>query len=119
MSDANHLTAGGKDPTPWELMRGIERIERALVNVVTLSMFKTLEARVNSMDLEAAKHREEARKDVSDARSSASAQVAEVRKMIDDQAKVKAQQWFSIGLVGVGAVVGIFVAIFRTSIGIP
>lgn len=111
----------GKEPGPWELFRGLERIEQRLTEFaagyVPVAVFTTLVERVKDTekDVEAeTRHRISALEAESKARIEGD---AALRKEIDDQRKVKAQQWFSIGLLGVGAVITLLVSIFRQGIG--
>ncbi|WP_114587730.1 hypothetical protein [Microbacterium arborescens] len=91
------MTTTGPEPTGWELMRSIESLKKSvdgwaasMVTQATLAIY------------EAAQKERDARQD---------ARLAALEAENADNRKTKAQQWFAIGLAGLGFVSSVITAI--------
>jgi hypothetical protein len=105
------VSVSEQEPNGWELLRAIKGIENRFDHFVgqyvPVAVFATLVERVKGAEEAADTERRER-----------IAAVAELRKEADEQRKAKAQQWFSIGLLAVGGVVTIVVAVLTRGLGI-
>jgi hypothetical protein len=101
----------GREPGNWELMRGIERLEKrfddAVKGFVSVAVHNLLADRVK--DVEA---------DVEKARTDAAAALATIRTELDNAKKTRAQTWTAIGLLAAGGAIGLFYDIFTRGLGI-
>lgn len=113
----------GQEPNGWELLRAIKGIESRFdnftQNYVPLAVFSTLVERVKVTEGEIDSERANRERALDTEKQAREAGDAALRKEMDDQRKTKAQQWFSIGLLGVGAVITLLVSIFRQGVGMP
>ena len=111
----------GREPGNWELMRGIERLERrfddAVKGFVTIAVHDLLADRVkgNEADIERAKI--DAADAVEKAKTEAGAQIVAIRTELDDAKKQRAQTWTAIGLLAAGGAIGLFYDIFTRGLG--
>lgn len=116
-------TERGQEPSGWELLRAIKGIETRFdtftQNYVPLAVFSTLVERVKTTEGDIDTERTARERAVDAEKQAREAGDAALRKEIDDQRKTKAQQWFSIGLLGVGAVITLLVSVFRQGLGMP
>lgn len=101
-----------QEPNGWELLRAIKGIENRIdtfaSTFVPLAVHNLLAERVKEIEA-----------DLADEQKARAEGDAALRKEIDDQRKAKAQQWFGIGLLAVGGVITLLVAIFRQGLGLP
>lgn len=91
------MSTNGPEPTGWELMRSIESLKKSVdtwaTSMVTQATLAIYEERQKERD---------ARQD---------ARIAQLESENTDQRKTKAQQWFAIGLAGLGFVSSIVTAV--------
>ena len=112
----------GREPGNWELMRGIERLERrfddAAKGFVSVEVHRLLAERVKGVEEAVATARTDAESDVDRARTEAAAALAVVRTELDNAKKTRAQTWTAIGLLAAGGAIALFYDIFSRGIGI-
>lgn len=115
-------TERGREPGNWELMRGIERIERRVDDVakgfVSLAIHNLLADRVKDLEADIEKARADATAEVDKARNEASAALATVRTELDNAKKTRAQTWTAIGLLFAGGVVALIWDVFTKGLGL-
>ena len=112
----------GREPGNWELMRGIERLERrfddAAKGFVSVEVHRLLAARVQSVEKAVGVARTDAEADVEKAKREAAAAIAGIRTELDNGRKQRAQTWTAIGLLAAGGAIGLFYDIFTRGLGI-
>lgn len=112
----------GREPGNWELMRGIERLEKrfddAVKGFVSIAVHNLLADRVKDVEADVEKARVDSAADVDKARTEAAAALAVVRTELDNAKKTRAQTWTAIGLLAAGGAIGLFYDIFSGAIGI-
>lgn len=100
------------EPGPWELMRGLEKIEKRLDDFakgfVPIALHNLLVEDVKELKLDLVEERA-AREKADDAN----------RQTTEEQRKARAQTWASIGLAGVAVVFSIFGSFIRDGLGLP
>lgn len=112
----------GREPGNWELMRGIERLEKrfddAAKGFVSLAVHNLLADRVKDVEGDVEKARGDAAAEVDKARADAAAALASVRTELDNAKKTRAQTWTAIGLLFAGGVVALIWDIFTKGLGL-
>lgn len=112
----------GREPGNWELMRGIERLEKhfddAVKGFVSVAVHNLLADRVKGVEADVEKARVDAVSDVEKARTEAASALASIRTELDNAKKTRAQTWTAIGLLAAGGAVGLFYNIFTRGLGI-
>ena len=112
----------GREPGNWELMRGIERLEKrfddAVNGFVSVAVHNLLADRVKDVEADVEKARTDAAADVEKARTDAAAALATIRTELDNAKKTRAQTWTAIGLLATGGAIGLFYNIFTRGLGI-
>lgn len=112
----------GREPGNWELMRGIERLERrfddAAKGFVSLAVHNLLADRVKEVETDVEKARTDATAEVEKAKAEAAAALAGVRTELDNAKKTRAQTWTAIGLLAAGGAIGLFYDIFTRGLGL-
>lgn len=112
----------GREPGNWELMRGIERLERrfddAAKGFVSVEVHRLLAERVQNVEKAVATARTDAEADVEKAKTEAAAGLTAVRTELDNAKKQRAQTWTAIGLLAAGGAIGFFYDIFTRGLGI-
>lgn len=112
-----------QEPNGWELLRAIKGIETRLdnfgANYVPLSLFGTLVERVKTVEIELDAEESARARDLAKERAERESGDAALREEIEEARKTKAQQWFSIGLLAVGAAITLLVSLFKQSAGLP
>lgn len=102
-------TERGREPGNWELMRGIERLEKrfddAVKGFVTLAVHNLLSDRVRDLEAEAKEASAVAAAAVDKAKAEAAAAIASVRTELENAKKQRAQTWTAIGLLAAGGAV--------------
>lgn len=115
-------TERGREPGNWELMRGIERLERrfddAVKGFVTIAVHDLLAARVKDAEADIEKAKTDAAAAVEKAKTEAAASIAGIRTELDNAKKQRAQTWTAIGLLAAGGAIGLFYDIFTRGLGI-
>ena len=115
----------GREPGNWELMRGIERLEKrfddAVKGFVPVAVHNLLADRVKDVEADVEKARTDAAvevdKKIDDARKEAASAAAAIRTELDNAKKTRAQTWTAIGLLAAGGAVGLFYDIFTRGLG--
>ena len=115
----------GREPGNWELMRGIERLERrfddAAKGFVSVEVHHLLAERVQSVEKAVGVARTDAETDVEkakrEAKTEAASQIAAIRTELDNGKKQRAQTWTAIGLLAAGGAIGLFYDIFTRGLG--
>lgn len=114
-------TERGREPGNWELMRGIERLERrfddAAKGFVSVEVHRLLAERVQSVEKAVGVARTDVAADVEKAKREAAAAIAGVRTELDNGKKQRAQTWTAIGLLAAGGAIGLFYDIFTRGLG--
>lgn len=112
----------GREPGNWELMRGIERLERrfddAVNGFVTIAVHDLLAARVKDAEADIEKAKTERERQIAEAKTEAATAIAGIRTELDNAKKQRAQTWTAIGLLAAGGAVGLFYDIFTRGLGI-
>lgn len=112
----------GREPGNWELMRGIERLEKrfddAVKGFVPTAVHNLLADRVKDVEADVEKTRTDAAADVEKARTESAAALATIRTELDNAKKTRAQTWTAIGLLAAGGAIGLFYDIFTRGLGI-
>lgn len=112
----------GREPGNWELMRGIERLEKrfdeAVKGFVSVAVHNLLVERVKEAEADIAKARAESDAAIKEARLDAANALAQVRTELDNAKKTRAQTWTAIGLLAAGGAVTLFWDIFTRGLGI-
>lgn len=112
----------GREPGNWELMRGIERLEKrfddAAKGFVSLAIHNLLADRVKDLESDIDKARTDAVAEVEKARTEAAAALASVRTELDNAKKTRAQTWTAIGLLFAAGVVTLIWDIFTKGLGL-
>lgn len=97
------------EPGGWELMRGIERIEKrfddAVKGFVSVAVHNLLADRVRDLEAEAKEAASTAASAVEKAKSEAAAAIALIRTELDNAKKQRAQTWTAIGLLAAGGAI--------------
>lgn len=111
----------GREPGNWELMRGIERLERrfddAAKGFVSVEVHRLLAERVQSVEKAVGVARTDVETDVEKAKTEAAAAIAGIRTELDNGKKQRAQTWTAIGLLAAGGAIGLFYDIFTRGLG--
>ena len=111
----------GREPGNWELMRGIERLEKrfddAVKGFVSVEVHRLLAEDVREMKADLAATRADAAADVEKARADAASALTVIRTELDNAKKTRAQTWTAIGLLAAGGAVGLFSDIFTRGLG--
>lgn len=112
----------GREPGNWELMRGIERLEKrfddAVKGFVPVAVHNLLADRVKDVEADVEKARTEAAVGVEKARTEAASALAAIRTELDNAKKTRAQTWTAIGLLAAGGAIGLFYDIFTRGLGL-
>lgn len=112
----------GREPGNWELMRGIERLEKrfddAVKGFVSVAVHDLLAARVKDVETDVEKGKTEAAQAVEKAKTEAASALAAIRTELDNAKKTRAQTWTAIGLLAAGGAVGLFYDIFTRGLGL-
>lgn len=112
----------GREPGNWELMRGIERLEKrfddAVNGFVSIAVHNLLADHVKDVEADVEKARVDAAADVEKARTEAASALATIRTELDNAKKMRAQTWTAIGLLAAGGAIGLFYAIFTRGLGL-
>lgn len=112
----------GREPSGYELMRGIDRIEKrldaAVQGFVSLAVHNLLADRVKDVEGDVEKARADAALEVDKARADAAAALASVRTELDNAKKTRAQTWTAIGLLFAGGVIALIWDIFTKGLGL-
>lgn len=99
----------GREPGNWELMRGIERLEKrfddAVKGFVSVAVHDLLAARVKDVETDVEKSKTEAAQAVEKAKTEAASSIAVIRTELDNAKKQRAQTWTAIGLLAAGGAV--------------
>lgn len=115
-------TERGREPGNWELMRGIERLEKrfddAAKGFVSLAVHELLADRVKDVEADVEKARADAEAAVEKARIDAAAALASVRTELDNAKKTRAQTWTAIGLLFAGGIVALIWDVFTKGLGL-
>ena len=115
-------TERGREPGNWELMRGIERLEKrfddAAKGFVSIAIHNLLADRVKDLETDIDRARVDATAEVEKARVDAAAALASVRTELDNAKKTRAQTWTAIGLLFAGGVVALIWDIFTKGLGL-
>ena len=111
----------GREPGNWELMRGIERLERrfddAAKGFVSVEVHRLLAERVQSVEKAVDVARTDAEADVEKVKAEAATAIAGIRTELDNGKKQRAQTWTAIGLLAAGGAIGLFYDIFTRGLG--
>ena len=111
----------GREPGNWELMRGIERLEKrfddAIKGFVPVAVHNLLADRVKDVEADVEKARVDAAANIEKARTEAASALAAIRAELDNAKKTRAQTWTAIGLLAAGGAVGLFYDIFTRGLG--
>lgn len=112
----------GREPGNWELMRGIERLEKrfddAVKGFVSIEVHRLLAEDVRELKDDLASARTDATAAVEKARTDAAAALAGVQTELDNAKKTRAQTWTAIGLLAAGGASGLFYDIFTRGLGL-
>lgn len=112
----------GREPGNWELMRGIERLEKrfddAVKGFVSIEVHRLLAEDVRELKDDLASARTDAAAAVEKARTDAAAALASVQTELDNAKKTRAQTWTAIGLLAAGGAIGLFYDIFTRGLGL-
>lgn len=112
----------GREPGNWELMRGIERLEKrfddAVKGFVSIEVHRLLAEDVRELKDDLASARTDATAAVEKARTDAAAALASVQTELDNAKKTRAQTWTAIGLLAAGGAIGLFYDIFTRGLGL-
>lgn len=112
----------GREPGNWELMRGIERLEKrfddAVKGFVPVAVHNLLADRVKDVEADVEKARTDAAVGVEKARTEAASSLASMRTELDNAKKQRAQTWTAIGLLAAGGAIGLFYDIFTRGLGL-
>lgn len=112
----------GREPGNWELMRGIERLERrfdeASKGFVTTVVHNLLVERVRDLESEVNAAKIEATGAIVEAKKEAAGQIAAVTTELNNAKKSKNQMWTTIGIGGALVVIGTFWDVFTKGLGI-
>lgn len=112
----------GREPGNWELMRGIERLEKrfddAVKGFVPVAVHNLLADRVKDVEADVEKARADAAVGVEKARTEAASALAAMRTELDNAKKQRAQTWTAIGLLAAGGAIGLFYDIFTRGLGL-
>ena len=100
------------EPTAGELMRGLNRIEKRIDDLVkgfvTVEVHRLLVDDVSELKADLVKEKADREKSVGELRTSA-----------EERRKQAAQTWASIGLAAVAVVFAIFGSLIRQGLGLP
>lgn len=112
----------GREPGNWELMRGIERLEKrfddAVKGFVSIEVHRLLAEDVRELKDDLSAARSDAVAEVEKARVDAAAALASVRTELDNAKKTRAQTWTAIGLLAAGGAITFAYDIFTRGLGI-
>ena len=112
----------GREPGNWELMRGIERLEKrfddAVKGFVPIAVHNLLADRVKDVEADVEKARVDAAADIEKARTEAASALAAIRTELDNAKKTRAQTWTAIGLLAASGAISLFYGIFTRGLGI-
>ena len=112
----------GREPGNWELMRGIERLEKrfddAAKGFVPVAVHNLLADRVKDVEADVEKASVDVAANIEKARTEAASALAAIRTELDNAKKTRAQTWTAIGLLAAGGAVGLFYDIFTRGLGI-
>lgn len=113
---------GGREPGGWELMRGLDSINKRLdefaKGFVSIAVFDLLAERVRELEGDQAKGQAEAASDVEKAKLEAAAALASVRTELDNAKKTRSQTWTAIGVLFAGGVVALIWDVFTRGLGL-
>lgn len=109
------------EPSTWEVMRGVERIEKRLDAMtqafVSVEVHRLLAEDVREAKEQAATDRAAAVAAVDTARSDAAAALATMRTELDNAKKQRGQTWTAIGVIFAGLVATSIYDTFMRGIG--
>jgi hypothetical protein len=112
----------GREPGNWELMRGIERLEKrfdaAASGFVSVEVHRLLAERVQSVEASVSTVRAEAEADVEKAKLEAAAALATVRTELDNAKKQRLQTWTAIGLLFASGIAALIINVFSRGLGL-
>lgn len=111
-----------REPSTWEVMRGLERIEKRLDGMsgafVSVEVHNLLAAEVRDLKAAAASDRAANDAALDKAREDGAAQVAAVTTELNNAKKQRLQVWTGIGLLFAGSVVVWITDIFGRGLGL-
>lgn len=99
----------GREPGNWELMRGIERLEKrfdeAVKGFVSVAVHNLLADRVKDVEADVEKARADAEAAVEKARVDAASALSQITTELNNAKKTRAQTWTAIGLLAAGGAI--------------
>lgn len=112
-----------REPSTWEVMRGIERVEKRLDgfarDFVSVIVHNLLVERVKELEGDIAEARADAKREISAAKKDAADEITSIRTELDNAKKTRAQTWTAIGLLAAGGAITLFYTVIRQGLGLP
>lgn len=101
-----------KTPGNWELMRGIDSINKRLDDIVkgfvSIAVYNLLVEEVKEVKADLQKEKAERQ-----------TTVIALQAQAEDQRKSRAQTWLALGVAAAGVAFGVFGSIIRQGLGLP